>query len=50
MLGRQVMETRRVDTHSELYILDGSGLTSGFYTVKVETSNEVKSAPVFITQ
>ncbi|HYG14616.1 MAG TPA: T9SS type A sorting domain-containing protein, partial [Bacteroidia bacterium] len=50
MLGRQVMETRRVDTNSELYIIDGSSLSSGYYTVKVQAGNEVKTAPVFITQ
>lgn len=48
MLGRQVMKTRNVDTESEIYILNGEGLSAGYYTVKVETQNEVKSAPVFL--
>lgn len=49
MLGRQVMKTRNVDTESEIYIMSGDGLSAGYYTVRVETANEVKSAPVFLS-
>ncbi|MGV3598545.1 MAG: T9SS type A sorting domain-containing protein [Bacteroidota bacterium] len=48
MLGRKVMETRKVTTDSELYIISGEGLSAGFYTVKVQSGKEFKSAPVFI--
>lgn len=49
MLGRQVMDTRNVSTDSEVYVINGAGLSAGYYTVKVQAGKEVKTSPVFIS-
>lgn len=49
MLGRQVMDSRRVDNHKGIYTINAAGLSSGYYVVKVQTGNTIKSAPVVIS-
>jgi hypothetical protein len=48
MLGRQVVDSHRVDTNNEMYVLGADALSSGYYVVKVQTGSQVKSAPVVI--
>lgn len=48
MLGRMVMDTQTADTQSDVFTINGAGLSAGYYTVKVQTGTKVVAAPVFI--
>lgn len=48
MLGRNVMKTHTVEESTNQYVINGAGLSSGYYTVKVQNENGITSAPVFL--
>lgn len=48
MLGRKVMKAHTVEIETQQYTINGSGLSSGYYTVKVQNENGTTSAPVFL--
>jgi hypothetical protein len=48
MLGRKVMKAHTVDVETNQYVINGAGLSAGYYTVKVLNENGITSAPVFL--
>lgn len=48
MLGRKVIKAHTVDVATNQYVINGAGLSAGYYTVKVQNENGITSAPVFL--
>jgi hypothetical protein len=48
MLGRSVMKSQTVEVATKQYVINGAGLSSGYYTIRVQNDNGVISAPVFL--
>ncbi len=48
VLGREVMKVHTVNVATTQYVINGAGLSAGYYTVKVQNQNGITSAPVFL--